>query len=154
MSDLSHLDEIGRPRMVDVSGKAATFRRAVVRASLELKSVHLAALQANPKGNVFVTAELAGIQAAKRCAELIPLCHQIPLSKVLVEIEQEGAALTIRATAESTAATGVEMEAYVAAAVAGLTLIDMLKGADPDLVLTSLRLIEKTGGKAPFHRHG
>lgn len=138
--------------MVDVGGKTVTRRRATVEATLMLKPAHVAALTDNPKGNVLVTAQIAGIQAGKRCAELIPLCHSVPLNFIDVTISSVGAALHIVAVAEAEAVTGVEMEAYTAAAIAGVTLIDMLKGVDPDLTLGSLRLVEKTGGKTHFKR--
>jgi cyclic pyranopterin phosphate synthase len=154
MSDLSHLDSEGRPQMVDISGKPPTRRHAVVTAALKLKKAHLAALARNPKGNVFVTASVAGIQAGKRCSELVPLCHPIALTNLEVHIEAARDSLIIRAVAESDSATGVEMEAYVAASIAGVTLIDMLKGVDPDLELTGLKLMEKSGGKTRFQRDG
>ena len=138
--------------MVDVSGKRVTRRRALVEATLSLKPAHLVALEDNPKGNVLVTAQIAGIQAGKRCAELIPLCHSVALNFLDVTIEPTTGGLRIIAVAEAEAVTGVEMEAYVAAAMTGVTLIDMLKGVDPDLTLGTLRLMEKTGGKTPFER--
>ena len=152
MSRLSHIGPDGAPTMVDVGAKNVTCRRAVVEATLALKPAHRAALADNPKGNVLVTAQVAGIQAGKRCAELIPLCHSVPLNFLDLKIEPVDAGLRITAIAEAEAVTGVEMEAYVAAAIAGVTLIDMLKGIDPDLTLGELRLLEKTGGKAPFKR--
>lgn len=152
MSRLSHIASDGTPAMVDVGGKAATRRRAMVEATLRLKPAHVAALTANPKGNVLVTAQIAGIQAGKRCADLVPLCHSVPLNFLDVTITAVGPDLHIVASAEAEAVTGVEMEAYVAAAIAGVTLIDMLKGVDPDLTLGELRLVEKTGGKTAFHR--
>ncbi|MHB8636557.1 MAG: cyclic pyranopterin monophosphate synthase [Fimbriimonadaceae bacterium] len=152
MNALSHVTEDGTPTMVDVAGKRVTRRRAIVEALLTLKPVHVSALEGNPKGNVTVTAQLAGIQAGKRCADLIPLCHQVPLSYLDVGVEVAPGGLRIVATAEADAVTGVEMEAYVAAAIAGVTLIDMLKGVDPDLTLGELRLVEKSGGKTRFKR--
>ncbi len=152
MGEMSHVGSDGTPRMVGVAGKAVTLRRAEVRATLELKPAHLAALAENPKGDVIRVAQIAGIQAGKRCSDLIPLCHQVPLSHFDVSIEAEGRTLRIVATAEAEAVTGVEMEAYVAAAIAGVTLIDMLKGVDPDLTLSELQLVEKTGGKTMFKR--
>ena len=152
MSRLSHVGDDGTPTMVDVGGKKITRRRAAVQAILSLKPSHLAALDGNPKGNVLVTAQIAGIQAGKRCAELIPLCHSVPLNFLDVKIEPVAGGLKIVAISEAEAVTGVEMEAYVAAAMAGVTLIDMLKGVDPDLTLSELRLVEKSGGKTPFKR--
>jgi cyclic pyranopterin phosphate synthase len=152
MDKLSHFDEEGLPKMVDISGKHATQRIAVAEAELLLTQEHGAALNSLPKGDPFTTAKLAGIQAAKRCADLIPLCHQVPLSQVDVRFEVGDNSIKIFALAKTDAATGVEMEAYSAVAVAGLTLIDMLKGVSPDLTLTNLRLLSKTGGKENFER--
>ena len=152
MDKLSHFDTSGSPTMVDISGKEQTARTAVASAEVRIKPVHLDALSSLPKGDPFVTAKLAGIQAAKRCSELIPLCHQIALSHVDIRFTVNETRLGIVAEAKTGAATGVEMEAYTAAAIAGLTLIDMLKGVDPDLQLTDLRLVTKTGGKSEFSR--
>jgi cyclic pyranopterin phosphate synthase len=137
--------------MVDVGGKQVTDRRARARATVRMSAETAAAVARGdaPKGDVVGTARLAGIQAAKRTAELIPLCHPLPLDVVDVRIEPEGEeALTVTATAQATARTGVEMEAFTAAAVAALTLVDMLKAAEKTLVITDLRLLEKTGGKS------
>lgn len=152
MSKLSHLDDRGNPAMVDISGKASTARQAVAEGFLKLNPAHLAALSDLPKGDPVSVAEVAGIMAAKRCSELIPLCHPIPLSSVSVEITLESDGFRIKAATKTEAQTGVEMEAYTAVSIAGVTLIDMLKGVDPDLTLTDIRLLEKTGGKADWKR--
>lgn len=152
MSEMSHVDETGRVRMVDVSGKAATLREATVRGRLLLKPNHEAALELLPKGDALTIAQIAGIQGGKRCADLIPLCHPLPLTDLRVTVSRESGAIAITATARTEAQTGVEMEAYTAVVVAGITLIDMLKGIDPDLTLTDVQLVAKTGGKAPWHR--
>ncbi len=149
---LSHVDATGDVRMVDVSDKSATVREATARGRLLLTPAHEAALADLPKGDALTTAQIAGIQGGKRCSELIPLCHQIPLSKLDVGIWPEPGALVIEARAKTQAVTGVEMEAYTAVVIAGVTLIDMLKGVDPDLTLTDVQLVSKTGGKAPWHR--
>jgi cyclic pyranopterin phosphate synthase len=152
MDKLSHFDGAGDPTMVDVSGKQPAARAASAEAKLLIKQAHAEALSALPKGDPFATAKIAGIQAAKRCSELIPLCHNVPLSYVDVHFQVEGTVIHVVAEAKTSAQTGVEMEAYTAAAVAGLTLIDMLKGVDPDLTLMDLRLVSKTGGKSDFSR--
>ena len=137
--------------MVDVGDKPLTARRAVAAARVLMSPATraLALSGGGPKGPVIETARLAGIQAAKRTAELIPLCHPLPLDVVEVRIEAEGEdALAVTATAQATWRTGVEMEALTAAAVAALTLVDMLKAAEKTLVISDLRLLEKTGGKS------
>jgi len=147
---LSHLGPDGA-RMVDVGDKAVTARRAVAAARVLMSpsTRALALAGQGPKGPVLETARLAGIQAAKRTAELIPLCHPLPLDAVDVRIEPEGEqALAIVASASASWRTGVEMEALTAAAVAALTLIDMLKAVEKTLVVTDLRLLEKSGGRS------
>ncbi len=137
--------------MVDVGGKPATARRALAAARVLMSPATraLALSGQGPKGPVLETARLAGIQAAKRTAELIPLCHPLPLDAVDVRIEPEGEqALAIVASASATWRTGVEMEALTAAAVAALTLVDMLKAVEKTLVITDLRLLEKSGGRS------
>ncbi len=148
MTELTHLDERGRARMVDVGGKAATHRRAVAQGVLVVGSEVMAAVreERTPKGNVFETARLAGIMAAKRTAELIPLCHPLPLAHVAVAFVSGDDRITIRAEATAHAPTGVEMEALTAAAVAGLTLYDMLKAISKGMILTEVRLLAKSGG--------
>lgn len=149
---MSHVDAEGSARMVDVSGKAVTLRRAVAEGKVVLKPAHVAALDNLPKGDALTVAQIAGIQGGKRCADLIPLCHPIGLTDLDVRISREDGALRIRAEARTDAKTGVEMEAYTAVVTAGITLIDMLKGVDPDLELTGVRLLEKSGGKADWKR--
>ena len=144
MSDLSHVDEAGDVRMVDVGAKPVSRRRAVARASIRMAPETAARLADLPKGNALVTAQLAGIMAAKRTAELIPLCHPLPLSHVDVTLDVGEAAVEIEAVAETTAQTGVEMEALVAASVAALTVYDMAKAIDKGMEVTDVRLVEKS----------
>jgi cyclic pyranopterin phosphate synthase len=145
-ASLSHVDEAGEVRMVDVGGKPAERRRARARAFVRMRPDTAARLRALPKGDALVTARLAGIMAAKRTAELIPLCHPLPLSHVSVELELEDAGVAIFASAETVAQTGVEMEALTAASVAALTVYDMAKAVDPEMVVADVRLLEKTKG--------
>ncbi|MEU4251342.1 cyclic pyranopterin monophosphate synthase MoaC [Amycolatopsis sp. NPDC026612] len=149
MSELSHVDETGAARMVDVSGKTATARTALaagtVRTTAEV--LRLLATDGLPKGDALATARIAGIMGAKRVPELIPLCHQIALSGVKVEFALGETEVGIRATAKTTDVTGVEMEALTAVAVAGLTLHDMIKAVDPAATLDEVRLLRKDGGK-------
>jgi cyclic pyranopterin phosphate synthase len=146
---LTHLDEHGRPRMVDVSGKAETARSATAEALVRLTPAALrAARDGGPKGDALRIAELAGVMGAKRTADLIPLCHPLPLSGVTVAITLEEGAARIEATARTTAQTGVEMEALTAASIAALTLYDMLKAVDKGLVIERVRLLAKSGGKS------
>ena len=143
--------ENGKAIMVDVSGKAETVREAVARASVSLPPEVLAALGAGPdKGDPIAVAELAGIMAAKRTSELIPLCHPLPLTKVSVrgELEPGAAVVHFTATCRVTGRTGVEMEALTAASVAALTLYDMLKAYGKGMVIGEVRLLSKTGGKS------
>jgi cyclic pyranopterin phosphate synthase len=130
--------------MVDVGAKPLTRRRAVAAAVVELRPETAARLRALPKGDALATAQLAGIMAAKRTAELIPLCHPLPLSAVDVALEVGDTEVRITASVETTAQTGVEMEALVAASVAALTVYDMAKAVDKDMVVSGVRLIEKT----------
>jgi cyclic pyranopterin phosphate synthase len=148
MSKLSHFDEGGAARMVDVSAKAATRREAEASVFVAMSEEALAGLPVNPKGNPLEVARIAGIQGAKRTPELIPLCHPLPLSFVDVRAEVAAGGIAIRATAATTAQTGVEMEALTAAAVAALTVYDMCKAADKGMVIRDLRLERKTGGKS------
>lgn len=152
MNRMSHVDDSGTVQMVDVSGKAATARRAVAEGFLLLQSEHRQALGNLPKGDALTIAQIAGIMGGKRTSELVPLCHPIPLAKLDVRLEVQSDRIRIEAEALTNAQTGVEMEAYTAVAIAGVVLIDMLKGVDPDLTLTDIRLLEKTGGKAPWRR--
>ncbi|MHC4996449.1 MAG: cyclic pyranopterin monophosphate synthase MoaC [Planctomycetota bacterium] len=146
---LSHLDDSGRARMVDVGAKAVTSRRAVAEARVKISRELQEAITKNAvkKGNLLDVARLAGIGAAKRTDELIPLCHSLPLDAVHVDTCVAGDHVYIRAESKTTGKTGVEMEAYTAAAVAALTVIDMGKSIDPGMVIESIRLVEKEGGK-------
>ena len=152
MSRLSHVGEDGRAAMVDVTGKAATDRTAKAEGWLRCRPETLAQVRAGttPKGAVIQTAELAGTMAAKRCADLIPLCHPLPLTKVGVTIALDDALPGFRIAAEvrTHAPTGVEMEALTAVSVAGLTLFDMLKSVDRSMEIGGTRVISKTGGKS------
>ncbi len=152
MGELTHLDERGRARMVDVGAKPETVRRAVARALLRMSPETAARVQAGdaPKGDVLGTARIAGIQAAKRTGELIPLCHPIGLDAVDVEVEVDAEAGTVTLTAEAsvTARTGVEMEAMTAVSVAALTVYDMVKGIERGVEIVSVVLLEKSGGRS------
>jgi cyclic pyranopterin phosphate synthase len=149
---LTHVSRSGRPRMVDVSEKPATARRAVAEAFVEMEQETLTAVIDGQvgKGDVLTVAEMAGVMAAKRTSELIPLCHPIPLTDLVVEItpERAGSGLRVRATAATVAPTGVEMEALTAASVAALTVYDMVKGVDRAALIRDVRLLEKSGGKS------
>ncbi|MBX5468540.1 MAG: cyclic pyranopterin monophosphate synthase MoaC [Thermoleophilaceae bacterium] len=155
---LSHLDERGRARMVDVGGKPPTQRRALAEARVRMKpaTAELVAAGRAPKGDVLATARIAGIQAAKRTAELIPLCHPLPLTFVDVDLslDLETGAATIRAEARTSAQTGVEMEALTAASVAALTVYDMVKGVERGVEIEAVRLLEKAGGRHDWRRGG
>ncbi len=144
MNELSHVDAEGRLQMVDVGGKEVSRRRAVARATLTVKPETAARLRTLPKGDALAAVQIAGIMAAKRTSELIPLCHPLPLTHVDVSLEVGESAVEITASAETTAQTGVEMEALVAASVAALTVYDMAKGIDSELVIGEVRLLEKT----------
>jgi cyclic pyranopterin phosphate synthase len=146
---LSHVDERGAVRMVDVGAKPLSRRRAVAEATVEMRPETAATLRSLPKGDALAAAQLAGIMAAKRTAELIPLCHPLALSLVEVELEVAEAGVRIRATAETTAQTGVEMEALVAASVAALTVYDMAKAIDKGMSVSGVRLVEKTKEPVP-----
>jgi cyclic pyranopterin phosphate synthase len=150
MTELSHLDAEGRARMIDVGGKAVTRRVAVAAGRLDTTAevVALVVSDGLKKADALATARIAGIQAAKRTSDLIPLAHLLPLESVTIEFEAAEASIGIRATVAVTAKTGVEMEALTAVAVAGLTLHDMIKAVDPAAVLGDIRLVEKTGGKS------
>jgi cyclic pyranopterin monophosphate synthase len=143
VSELSHVDEAGEVRMVDVGGKPLSRRRAVARAVLRVAPETASRLGSLPKGDAIAAAKLAGIMAAKRTSELIPLCHPLPLTHVGVEIDV-GEEVEIVASAETTAQTGVEMEALVAASVAALTVYDMAKAIDSSMEVTEVRLLQKT----------
>jgi cyclic pyranopterin phosphate synthase len=144
VAELSHLDEAGNVRMVDVGGKPLSRRRATARATVTMATGTARKLRELPKGDALATAQIAGIMAAKRTAELIPLCHPLPLTVVEVGLEPGEDRVEITASAETTAQTGVEMEALVAASVAALTLYDMAKAIDKEMAVTDVRLVEKS----------
>jgi cyclic pyranopterin phosphate synthase len=152
MGKLSHYDLAGRAHMVDVSGKPVTKREAEATAMVEMSAEVLAALPTNPKGNPLEVARFAGIQAAKRTAELIPMCHPLPLTFVDVITEIRPTGILVRATVATAAATGVEMEAMVAASVAALTIYDMCKAMDKGIVIREVVLQRKSGGKSGDYR--
>ncbi len=150
MEGLTHLDDAGRPRMVDISAKGETWREAVAKGRIWLlpQTLQLIATGQVAKGDVMATARLAGIMAAKRTPELIPLCHPIPLTDVEVEVTPLEDGLEITATVRTVARTGVEMEALVAVAVAVLTVYDMVKAVDRGARIGDIRLVRKSGGKS------
>ena len=145
---LSHYDEAGQATMVDVSGKQPTRRTATASAFVELSAAVIAALPENPKGNPLEVARFAGIQAAKRTADLIPMCHPLPLTHVDVQAMVETNGVRITATVATVSVTGVEMEALTAASVAALTVYDMTKALDKAIVIRHVQLESKTGGKS------
>jgi cyclic pyranopterin monophosphate synthase len=153
---LTHLDAAGQARMVDVGGKVATERRARARAVVRMSPHAAARIVAgdNPKGDVVAVARIAAIQAAKRTDELIPLCHQLPLSHVdpQVAIDPSAGTVTLVVETATTDRTGVEMEAMVACSVGALTVYDMVKGIEPGVVVERVELVSKTGGKSDFQR--
>jgi cyclic pyranopterin phosphate synthase len=149
---LSHYDSDGRVAMVDVSGKAETKRAATAHAFVAMSRSVLKALPDNPKGDPLEIARIAGIQAAKKTSELIPLCHSLPLSHADVQCKVGRDGITITASASTTAQTGVEMEALTAASVAALTLYDMTKALDKGIEIREIYLLEKTGGKSGAYR--
>ena len=152
MSELSHVAPDGSVRMVDVSGKSTSLREATVSGRLKITQQHRDAIGKLPKGDALTIAQIAGIQGGKRCSDLIPLCHPVPLSHLDVAIHLDETGIIISSTARTNAVTGVEMEAYAAVVTAGITLIDMLKGVSPDLILTDVQLEAKTGGKSDWLR--
>ena len=157
---LSHFDAAGEARMVDVGAKNPTRREAVAEAFVELNAAVLAALPQNPKGNPLEVARVAGIMAAKRTSDLIPMCHPLALSYVDVEVTvvqpaallKTGGGVRVRATAATVAGTGVEMEAMTAACVAALTVYDMTKALDKGIVIREVKLLRKSGGKSGEYR--
>ncbi|MCA1905531.1 MAG: cyclic pyranopterin monophosphate synthase MoaC [Desulfarculus sp.] len=153
---LTHLDQRGQAHMVDVGHKPPTQRQAKARARLRLTPPTLALLSAGhlPKGDALAVARIAGIQAAKRTPDLIPLCHPLPLSAVAVDLTLEEDGVLIEATAKTTANTGVEMEAMTAAAVAALALYDMIKGVERGAFIEGVWLLEKSGGKSGVWQRG
>ena len=152
VNKLSHYDETGAVRMVDVSDKPLTRRTARAHAFVKLSPAVLSGLPENPKGNPLEIARIAGIQGAKRTAELIPLCHPLPLTHADVEITLQENGVRIVSSATTTAATGVEMEALTAASIAALTIYDMCKALDKSIEISDLYLLEKTGGKSGAFR--
>ena len=156
MSKLTHFDADGRAVMVDVSAKPETARSATARVSVRMQPETLAVIQAGTaaKGDVLGTARLAGIMAAKRTADLIPLCHPLPITAVTVELSAGDLAIDIAATVKTTARTGVEMEALTAASVAALTVYDMCKAMDRGMIIDGLRVVHKDGGKSGEFRQG
>ena len=144
MSELSHVSESGEVRMVDVGGKPLSRRRASASARVRMAAETARRLRDLPKGDALATAQLAGIMAAKRTAELIPLCHPLPLTSIDVQVVAGTSSVEITATVETTAQTGVEMEALTAASVAALTVYDMAKAVDKEMVVDDVKLVEKT----------
>jgi cyclic pyranopterin monophosphate synthase len=153
---LTHLDEHGAARMVDVADKAITVREALAECLVRMAPATLRAVREStgPKGDALQVARVAGIMAAKRTSELIPLCHPLPLTSVAVDFEFVRGAVRVLARARVTGQTGVEMEALIAASVAGLTLIDMTKGIERGVYLESVRLLEKSGGRSGTWKRG
>lgn len=155
MSELSHLDEKGRARMVDVTMKESTFREATARGKVLMLTDTVAAIERNglPKGDVFGVARIAGIMAAKKTSELIPLCHPLELTVINIQFfsNADQGEIVVEATVKTVGKTGVEMEALTAVSVAALTIYDMCKSADRRITLTDIKLITKSGGKSsPF----
>jgi cyclic pyranopterin phosphate synthase len=144
MGELSHVTEAGDVRMVDVGGKPLSRRRAVARGVVRMAPETAQRLRELPKGDALATAQVAGIMAAKRTSELIPLCHPLPLSHVVVSLEIDAGGVVILAVVETTAQTGVEMEALTAVSVAALTVYDMAKAIDEGMAVTDVTLVEKT----------
>ena len=154
MSRLTHMDDQGRARMVDVSDKPATVREAVAAGLVRMapETLALALSGGGKKGDVRAVAEIAGVMAAKKTADLIPLCHPLALSKVVVEVSEATEGLAVTARVKTTGPTGVEMEALTAVSVACLTLYDMLKAADKAMTIEGVRLVSKTGGASGVWR--
>ena len=150
MSQLTHLNSDGEAHMVDVSAKADTVRTAIAQSQVQLSAAIVAAITDDslPKGDLWATARIAGIQGAKKCSELIPLCHPLPLSKISVDMALQDQSLVITAQCKTTGKTGVEMEALTAASVAALTVYDMCKGIDKGMIIGATQLLRKTGGKS------
>ena len=154
MAKMTHLNSLGEAHMVDISSKSDTARSAIAEAKVELTDAIVMAVNDDslPKGDLFATARIAGIQAAKKCSDLIPLCHPLPLSKVSIDINLHENMLSIIALCKTTGKTGVEMEALTAASVAALTVYDMCKGIDKGMIIRETKLVEKTGGKSGVWR--
>ncbi len=158
MSQFTHLDEEGRVRMVDVTAKPATVRTAVADGVVRMRPETFAAIRDGrvKKGNVLETARIAGVMAAKRTSELIPMCHPLNITHIQVDFEPDEtqSAIVVRAAVRALDQTGVEMEALTAAAVAALTIYDMCKSTDREMTITDIRLVEKSGGKSGTYRRG
>lgn len=152
MKKLSHYDEGGAARMVDVSEKSASKRTARASAFVRMKGSVLNALSSNPKGDPLEVARIAGIMAAKRTHELIPMCHPLPISHVDIDLSTKRDGIIIKSSVTTTAQTGVEMEALTAVSVAALTIYDMTKALDKSMTIESVQLVEKTGGKSGVFR--
>jgi cyclic pyranopterin phosphate synthase len=150
MNDLNHLDETGAARMVDVAGKPITAREAVAAGRITMSAAAAQAIRdgAVAKGDVVAVARVAGIMAAKKTAELIPLCHPLPLTRVTIDLASDETGVTVTAAAATEGKTGVEMEALTAASVALLTIYDMAKALDKRMTIGDIRLVSKTGGKS------
>ena len=150
MAEMTHLNSRGEAHMVDISAKTDTDRSALAEAQIELTDDIVKAVldEKLPKGDLFATVRIAGIQAAKKCSDLIPLCHPLPLSKVTIDIQLNGNLMIVQALCKTTGKTGVEMEALTAVSVAALTVYDMCKGIDKGIVIKDTRLLEKSGGKS------
>jgi cyclic pyranopterin phosphate synthase len=150
MPKLTHLNNSGEAHMVDVSDKVDTVRSAIAQSRVELTEDVITAISDDnlPKGDLYATARIAGIQAAKKCSDLIPLCHPLPLTKITVDIELQGTSLVITAVCKTTGKTGVEMEALTASSVAALTVYDMCKALDKGIIIRDTRLLGKAGGKS------
>lgn len=150
MTQLTHLNSQGEAHMVDISSKQDTSRLALAQSIVDLTPPILAAItdKTLPKGDLFATVRIAAIQAAKKCSDLIPLCHPLPLSKVTVDIALDKTQLVIKVECKTTGKTGVEMEALTAASVGALTAYDMCKGIDKGMVISQVKLLKKTGGKS------
>ncbi|MEZ5344162.1 MAG: cyclic pyranopterin monophosphate synthase MoaC [Pyrinomonadaceae bacterium] len=154
MNKLSHFDDQGKIKMVDVSDKVPTSRTAIASARVLLNSETISAIneQTNPKGDPLEIARIAGIMGAKKTSDLIPLCHQLNLSKVNIHTEIKDFGIYLQAVAKTTSQTGVEMEALTAVSIAALTIYDMCKAVQKDIEITDIRLESKTGGKSDFRR--
>lgn len=154
MTDLTHIDDRGAARMVDVGGKPVTAREAVATGRITMSAAAARAIRdgAAAKGDVLAVARVAGIMAAKKTADLIPLCHPLPLTRVAVDLAADDAGVTVTATCATEGKTGVEMEALTAASIALLTIYDMAKAIDKAMVVESVRLVSKTGGKSDDFR--
>lgn len=150
MSDLTHIDQTGSARMVDISSKPASYRQAVATGRIDMASEALAAIRSGAvkKGDVLAVARIAGIMAAKKTAELIPLCHPLPISSATIELVPDETGIIATATVATTHGTGVEMEAMTAASVALLTIYDMAKALDRGMVIGAVKLLAKSGGKS------